>query len=108
VAALATYFWLLDRRWPIPTTAAALQIGATWTASTMAFEFGFGRYVGPNPKSWSEMLGDYDITKGQLWPLVIAFELVGPLRSALRDCGWDADLRGVRGIIHRWSPRSAP
>lgn len=24
------------------------------------------------------MLEDYDVTKGQLWPLIIAFERVGP------------------------------
>jgi hypothetical protein len=45
VAALATYFWPLIIAGRYRRPAAALQIGATSTASTMAFKFGFGRYV---------------------------------------------------------------
>ena len=42
---LGGYMWLLARRWPIPTPRAALLIGGAWTALTIVFEFGLGRYV---------------------------------------------------------------
>ena len=34
IALLALYFWVLERRWPIPTLRGALAIGATWVVLT--------------------------------------------------------------------------
>jgi hypothetical protein len=34
IALLAFYFWLLERRWPLPTLRAALAIGAIWAVLT--------------------------------------------------------------------------
>lgn len=78
--------WSLDRRWPIPNTRTALKIGSTWTLATIGFEIGLGRFVGPDPKTWSELLEDYDFTKGHLWPAVLVGELFGPaaIRSVRR------------------------
>jgi hypothetical protein len=76
-ALLAAYFSTLDRRWPIPSRVAAAEIGATWAALTVAFEFGFGHYV--DRKSWSELVGNYDVSKGRLWPFVLAWIAAGPV-----------------------------
>jgi len=76
VAAFAAYFWSLQRRWPIPSTAEALRIGGIWLVLTIGFEFGFGRLVGR--KSWRELLSDYDLARGRTWPLVLAWLAAGP------------------------------
>ena len=77
VALLAAYFWLLERRWPIPTARQALGIGLTWVLLTVAFEFLFGHYA--DDKSWSELLGNYDVASGHLWILVLAWIGAGPM-----------------------------
>ena len=76
VVLLALYYWALERRWPIATTRAALEIGAAWVLLTVAFEFGFGHYV--DGKSWPELLENYDIAGGNLWLLVLAWTGIGP------------------------------
>lgn len=75
-ALLGGYFALLQRHRPIPTRREALQIGATWVALTAAFDFGFGHYVDRKP--WEELLRDYDLSRGRVWPLVLAWIAVGP------------------------------
>lgn len=75
-ALLALYFVALQRRWPIPTTRNALEIGGAWVVLTVLFEFGFGHYV--DRKSWAELLDNYDITEGHLWLLVLLWIGVGP------------------------------
>jgi len=87
IALFGGYFWALERRWPLPTTRTALAVGGGWTALTIAFEFGFGRGVAHT--SWDELLADYDVRKGRLWPLVLAWIALGPalLRAAHERCG---------------------
>ena len=75
MALFALWFWLLERRWPIQTPRLALRIGATWVALTVAFEFGLGRLSG---RSREEMLRDYDLREGRVWPLVLLWLGVGP------------------------------
>jgi hypothetical protein len=78
IGALASYFWLLERRWPLPSARDALEVGTLWVALTIElFEFGLGRY-GPDPKSWRQLLESHNIARGELWPLVLAAELFGP------------------------------
>lgn len=84
-AALALYFWRLNRRWPIPTGADAARIGAAWVALTVAFEFGLGRAQG---QTWSEMLAAYDLAEGQSWPLVLAWIGVGPAAVRRLQARW--------------------
>jgi hypothetical protein len=76
IALFAVYFALLDRRWPLPTLRAALTVGVTWVALTIAFEFGFGRWV--DGESWGELLADYNVSNGHLWSLVLAWLALGP------------------------------
>lgn len=76
-ALLGGYFALLQQRRPLGTRREALEVGAAWAVLTAAFDFGLGRYV--DHKSWHELLRDYDLPSGQLWPLVLAWIAVGPL-----------------------------
>jgi hypothetical protein len=70
------------------TDQRLLEIGMSWLAATILFEFGFGHYV--DGKSWGALLHDYNIFAGRLWPVVLAVELVAPIvtkRIAGRDFG---------------------
>lgn len=87
---LGAYFAALDRRWPLPTRREALGAGAGWLALTTAFEFGFGHWVAH--EEWSELVADYDLSRGRLWSLVPAWTALGPLtvheaRAALSAAG---------------------
>lgn len=70
VLTLLPYTAAVERRWPLPTAAAAAGVGLTWVGLTTAFEFGFGHYVAK--QSWRALLADYDLRGGRLWPLVLA------------------------------------
>lgn len=51
------------------------KIGFVWLIMTIFFEFGIGLIT---KKSWSQMLMDYNVLKGRLWPiflLVVLFSL---------------------------------
>ena len=69
ITMIVTYTWWAQRRWPLASTHEALTVGALWLALTVAFEFGFGHFVAG--ASWSTLLTDYDLTKGNLWVLVL-------------------------------------
>jgi hypothetical protein len=88
IALLALYFWLLNRRWPLPSIRSALTIGTTWVVLTVLFEFGFGHYVDGKP--WSELLENYNMSDVNLWILVLLWIGLGPLI-----------VRGLRGR-RRW------
>ncbi len=68
----------LTVRWIVPTLdpRALLLLGAGWTALTVLFEFGFGRYVMGH--TWSRLLHDYDMAAGRVWILVLLTTLFGP------------------------------
>jgi hypothetical protein len=83
IALFAGYFALLDRRWPLPTPRDAARVGAIWLALTIVFEFGFGRGVAHT--SWDELLADYDLRKGRLWTLVLAWIAFGPALVTARS-----------------------
>ena len=76
VAALMPYTHAVERRWPLPDDRAAAGVGAAWVAMTVAFEFGFGRYVAR--ESWRALLADYDLRRGRLWSLVLIATAVAP------------------------------
>lgn len=46
-----------------------VRASLTLVTLTVAFEFVFGHYV--DRKSWSELLANYEIWNGRLWPLVV-------------------------------------
>lgn len=75
-ALFATYFAWLQRRRPLPDDRSAAEVGLLWLVLTVLFEFGFGRAVAR--EEWSELLADYDVRAGRIWPLFLAWLAVGP------------------------------
>lgn len=72
--------------WLGPSNAKqAWSIGVFWLVLTLAFEFGAGHFL--FKKSWSELLLDYDLTKGRIWVLVPIVTTLAPW--------WMAKLRGL-------------
>lgn len=63
-----------------PAPLVALGIGVGWTTLTIGFEFGFFHGVVGHPIS--ELLADYDLASGRLWPLVLFTELLTPWLAA--------------------------
>jgi hypothetical protein len=64
-------------RWIHPVTIGqALVIGAMWVVLTLIFEFGSGLAQG---KPMRELLADYDVLRGRIWPLVLVTLAVAPL-----------------------------
>ncbi len=64
------------RRWPSASAREAWFIGLFWLALTVAFEFLFFHYVGGH--SWAELLANYDVASGRLWPLILVWVTVAP------------------------------
>ena len=76
LAFLTIYMLWLQRRRPLPTSKDALQIGATWAALTVAFEFGLGLSV--TGDSFADLVNNYNFAAGRVWALVPLWLLVGP------------------------------
>jgi hypothetical protein len=53
-----------------------LGLGAMWLALTLCFEFGFGRLAAR--KTWQELLSDYNVFRGRIWPLVLLVIFLTP------------------------------
>lgn len=64
-------------RWlGVESPSQALRTGAFWLLLTLAFEFGFGRFVQGRP--WPVLLQAYTFRDGNLWPLVLLVTLLAP------------------------------
>jgi hypothetical protein len=74
-AIVAAFAYAYARRQPSRTGRELLLVGAVWLALTLAFELGMGLATG---RSWGEMLVDYDVARGRLWPLVLVATLLAP------------------------------
>jgi hypothetical protein len=84
IAIVAWALWVA-KRLPLPDSRTALRVGVAWLALTLAFEFGLGALQG---LSMEEMLAEYDITRGRLWPLIpLATLLAPPLVYAVATLG---------------------
>lgn len=64
------------RRYPPPSGRAAIAMGLLWLALTVAFEFLFFHYVGG--RSWSDLLGNYDVAAGRVWVFVLLWVAIAP------------------------------
>ena len=51
-------------------TSELLRASVTLVVLTVAFEFLFGHYV--DRKSWEDLLRNYELWNGRLWPLALA------------------------------------
>jgi hypothetical protein len=68
--------------------AVLVRASATLVLLTVAFEFLFGHYV--DGKTWAELVANYAIWQGHLWPLVLAGLAFTPFlwgRWALKESG---------------------
>lgn len=61
---------------PSPSSRQRLYIASLWLLLTVTFEFTFGHYGGG--KSWAELLDNYNVLKGRLWPAVLANLVAAP------------------------------
>jgi hypothetical protein len=75
VALVVAFAYAYVRRTPFRTGHELLLVGVVWLALTLAFELGMGLATG---RSRGEMLADYDLTRGRLWPLVLVATLLAP------------------------------
>jgi hypothetical protein len=73
---LGAVIYLYQRRWPFTSGRQAWSAGLFWMALTVAFEFLFFHYVAGHP--WSDLLENYDIVHGRLWPLILIWVAVAP------------------------------
>jgi len=58
----------------------ALLIGDEWVLLTMAFEFLAGYYL--FGASWDALLAQYDVSRGEMWLLVLITMLMAPVAAA--------------------------
>jgi hypothetical protein len=86
IVLLGAVIYLYVRRWPPASGRQALNIGLFWMSLTVAFEFLFFHYVVGHP--WDELLVNYDLAAGRLWPLLLAWIAFAPyLLNRFRSTG---------------------
>jgi hypothetical protein len=61
---------------PEVSTRQVSALAIVWLTMTLAFEFSIGRLV--DKKSWSELLENYNMLEGRLWPVVLATLVAAP------------------------------
>jgi len=64
------------RRLGAVSTTECATIAGVWLAMTISFEFLFGHYV--DGASWPELLADYNVAAGRLWPIVLVSLAAAP------------------------------
>lgn len=73
---LGVYIWVLFRIWPPTAASQTLWIGLFWLLLTVTFEFLFGHFIAGH--SWDKLLNDYNILRGRVWVLVLAWTAIAP------------------------------
>lgn len=76
MTAIVAVTWRLLRAVHL-SPAGAMEVGAVWAAMAAAFDLVVGHYV--DGKTWTELLNNYAIWRGRLWPVVLGLVLVAPL-----------------------------
>jgi hypothetical protein len=67
--------------------ASPAAVAALWLGLTLTFESAIGRLV--DRRSWSDLLADYAIWRGRLWPLVLATVVAAPFVWMRRRSGFE-------------------
>jgi hypothetical protein len=63
--------------WIAPRTKSdAWRLGVTWGVLTVGFEFLGGHYLFGTP--WMQLLDDWNVMRGRLWPLVLVATVLAP------------------------------
>jgi len=70
------YIWLVIRFWTPESSQQALLVGLLWLVLTLAFEFGFGSFVGG--RSWAELVEEYNLLVGRVWIFIPVWVAIGP------------------------------
>lgn len=70
------YVLVLSRSLKLQNSGQAVGVGLMWLVMTIIFETGLGHYVLGNP--WSQVLRDYNISEGRVWPLFLLWLMVSP------------------------------
>jgi hypothetical protein len=76
IGIILTTTGLLFRPLAGESTAHLAGVSALLVGLTVAFEFLFGHYV--DRKSWAELVANYAIWRGRLWPIVLLSIAVAP------------------------------
>ena len=76
IVAFGVVVWSVHRRWPIETPRQAWTIGLLWLLMTVAFELGFGHFVGGH--SWPRLLADFNLLNGRVWAVFLVWVAVLP------------------------------
>jgi hypothetical protein len=80
--ALGVTMWFVLRRWPVSSVRQAWATGAAWAGLTIVFEIALV-LGGGHP--WSDVVDQYAIWRGSLWPLLVLWLLAAPaMISALQ------------------------
>lgn len=69
------------------------RVAAAWLGLTLAFEFLFGHYV--DGKSWGELVENYALWRGNLWPVVLLSVVLAPF---IWTRWWPRRHRAVRPV----------
>lgn len=76
ILVLGIVIWGFVRCYPPLSGREAVSIGLLWMALTVAFEFLFFHYAGGH--SWAELLANYNVLKGRVWVVVLAWVAIAP------------------------------
>jgi len=79
-AVVAVVAWRAIGRLHPYTANEALLIGDEWVLLTIAFEFLAGYYL--FGASWDALLAQYNVSRGEMWELVLVTMFVAPLAAA--------------------------
>lgn len=76
VILLAVYTFFVFPWLRVTSAQEAWRVGGLWVVLTVAFEFGFGRFIAGH--SWSRLLEDYYLFAGRVWVLFLLAVALAP------------------------------
>ncbi len=68
--------WLAFRRARADSWCQIAALAAAWLLLTLGFEFSMGLFI--DHKSWQELVDNYNIFEGRLWPVVLTTVVAAP------------------------------
>ncbi len=79
-AVIVAVTWVCSPWLRVRSVRDAWGVGVFWVVLTVAFEFLAGHYLFGH--RWDQLLADYDVSRGRIWPLVLLADLVAPVLAA--------------------------